>query len=243
MSDALAGTPTPNPDDRTAGTPVEGKDDSGLNAQQKLEYPKLKQKAEDYNKLEAELREKNAQLEELARRAYGGGQAATDPYVEDIAALQQVADSDPYARLTLRAISEVQESKAEVWLAKQLLQVPEAKRAQVENMIRVSGFRIGARYAMDQMTDPEAKTLAEQLAATRAELDRLKGSKPNGTSPGFAQPATASADDGKVQESIPRREYVSVISQAQQPGATDEQKAKARALMQAVGGNRTRLED
>jgi len=243
VSDVQAGTPTPAPDDSKAGTPVAAKDDSGLNAQQQKEYLTLKQKAEDYNKLEAALQEKDAQLQELARRAYGGGQAATDPYVQDIAALQQQAEFDPVARLTLRNIEATEMANAEAWLAKQLLTVPDAKRAKVENMIRVSGFRIGAKYAMEQMTDPETMTLAQQLAATQAELEKLKGHKPNGTSPGFVQPATASADDGKVQESIPRREYVAAISQAQQPGATDEQKARARALMQAVGGNKTRLED
>ena len=242
MSDVQAGTPTPTPDGSEAGTPVVQKDDSGLNAQQQKEYLTLKQKAEDYNKLEAALREKDAQLEELARRAYGGGQAATDPYVEDIAALQQQAEYDPVARVTLRSIQDNMDTKKELWLKDQLLAVPESKRSQVETMIRVSNFRIGAKYALDQMTDPETKTLAQQLADTKAELDRLKGHKPNGTSPGFVPPATASADDGKVPVTITRGEYQAVISAGAQNGASDEEKERARALMRAVGKNQTRFD-
>jgi hypothetical protein len=231
VSDVQAGTPTPTPDDRTAGTPAVTKDDSGLNAQQQKEYLTLKQKAEDYNKLEAAMREKDLQIEELARRAYGGGQAATDPYAEDIAALQQQAEFDPAARVTLRIAQKAEIAGAEAWLAKELLVVPEAKRAQVEDYIRTKGYSVGAKYAMRALTDPETQTLAQKLAETQAELEKLKGARPNGTSPGFVVPATASGS-GEVLDKITPQDYAAILKQGG---------ANALKLMEAVGSGKTKL--
>lgn len=243
MSDVQAGTPTPAPDDRPAGTPVAATDDSGLNAQQQKEYMTLKQKAEDYNRLEAALREKNQQLEVLARRAYGGGQEATDPRVTLVEQLREQAQFDPVAQAALLNMEDAALARAEVWLGNELLKVPENKREGVADYIRTKGYQVGASYALNVLTDPDTKTLSQQLADTKAELDRLKGHKPNGTSPGFAAPASASADDGKVQETIKRAEYQDILATGSAKGASEAEKDRARAIMRAVGSNRTKFDD
>ena len=232
MSDVQAGTPTPTPDGSEAGTPVAPKDDSGLNAQQQKEYLTLKQKAEDYNKLEAAYREQQQHLQELSRRAYGGGQEATDPRVTLVQQLKEQAAYDPVAQATLLNMEDAAIARAEVWLGNQVANVPEAKRAQVADYIRTKGYQVDASYALNVLTDPETKTLAQQLAATQAELEKLKGHKPNGTSPGFAAPASASADDGKVDTTIRFTDYIATIN-AGGPKAVELQKA--------VGTNRTRI--
>lgn len=244
MSDTVqAGTPTPTPDDRPAGTPVAPKDDSGLNAQQQKEYLTLKQKAEDYNKLEAALREKDAQIQELARRAYGGGQAATDPRAELVQQLREQASYDPVAQATLLNMEDAAIARAEAWLAQRMTNVPDAKRAQVADYIRTKGYQVDETYAMKMLADPEAQTLAQRLAETQAELDRLKGAKPNGTSAAFAPSATTSADDGRVQETIKRADYQAILARGGANGASDEDREAARALMRAVGSNKTKFED
>lgn len=243
MSDVQAGTPTPTPDGSDAGTPVAPKDDSGLNAQQQKEYLTLKQKAEDYNKLEAALREKDAQLQELARRAYGGGQAATDPRAELVQQLREQAAYDPVAQATLLNMEDAAIARAEAWLAQRITNVPEAKKAQVADYIRTKGYQVDEQYALKMLSDPETQTLAQKLAETQAELERIKGAKPNGTSAAFTPSATTSADDGKVQETIKRADYQSIISRGASRDASDDEREKAKALMRAVGSNKTRFED
>ena len=239
----VAGTPEAKPtESQAAPTPVPAKDDSGLNEQQKKEWMTLKQKAEDFNKLKAELEAERAKSEQLSRLAYGG-QQATDPRVARIAQLQEQAQYDPVAAEVLETKREVLQIGAEKWLSDQLLEaeVPKAKRESVSALIRAAGYMMSVQDALSRVTDPETKTLADQLAALQQENERLKNAKPNGASPASVVPATASADDGAPQETIDRSEYVEVLKAAGAPNATDAQKARARTLMQAVGSNKTRF--
>jgi len=233
MSDEQAGTP-PSPDDRSnTGTPGTGQDDSGLNAQQKSEWMALKQKAEQFNRMEQELAASNARATELERIAYGGGaRQATDPRAALVAQAQEQAQYDPIAQLALQNTRDNLEMKAELWLANQLLSVPAAKQAQVSALIKNAGYQMDASYALQLVTDPEANTLKEQLATTRAENERLRGAKPNGYSPASAVPATVSEDDGPNRETILMSEYIAALNQGGD---------KARAIMQAVGSGKTKL--
>lgn len=243
MSDAQAGTPASEPTqsgDTQSAAPTAG--DSGNNEQKWQEALKWKQKAEDYNRLEQEAADIRRRFDELQRQAYSGGQAATDPQAELVRQLQEQAQYDPVAKGTLWNMEQTARAQAEVWLARQTADVPAHKRAQVEDYIRTKGYQVSAADALRALTDPETKTLAEQLAATKQELERYKNAKPNASSPGFAAPSMASADDGKVQESIPRSEYLSVINRGNANGASDDDKEKARTLMRAVATNKTRLE-
>ncbi len=240
-----AGTPTPTPDDTTGGTPDKGKDDSGqvtVSAQFKKEaLENWKPAAERANQLERQLQESQAQLAELARRAYGG-QAATDPRVELIAKLQEQAQYDPVAQATLMNMQDQAVTKADSWLANAMLEaeVPKAKQRAVAALVKANGYQMTVQDALNQVSDPEAKSLAEQLAEKTKELDRLKNAKPNGSSPAAAISANVDADEGR-QESIKRAEYVAVLRRAVAPGATEEEVERARALKRSVGEGKRRL--
>lgn len=233
MSEAQAGTPEPAKDDsQQAGTPEAAKDDSGLNAQQQKEWMTLKEKAQKFNQMEADLAAEKARREELERLAYSGGaRQATDPRAELVSQLQEQARYDPVAAATLMNMRDSLETKAEVWLSNELLRVPENKRTRVAALIRNSGFQMDASGALNVLEDPEAKTLAEQLAEMKAEVDRLKGAKANGASPAAVNPANASSDASRMTE-IKRSEYTAIL-RAGGPRATE--------LMKAVGSNETKL--
>ena len=223
-----------------AGTPEvtpagEKPDDSKVevSAQFKDEALRVwKPAAEKVNQLEKELQERDERLKRLEQLAYGGGAKATDPSAEAYAQAVQQAEFDPVARLTVENTKKAMVAQAEAWLGNELLSVPESKRKQVAGLIRNAGYQMGAQDALNLVTDPETKTLAEQLAELKKENDRLKNAKPNGTSPSAAMPASASADDGKVQDSIKMSEYVAIL----QAGGD-----RARELKQAVGSNKTKL--
>jgi hypothetical protein len=206
-----------------------------LNAQQQKEYMTLKQKAEEFNKLAEEKRALEAQLyAERAAYSRGAGQA-TDPQAEMLAQLREQAAYDPVARATLMNMQMTAQAQAEAWLSGQLVSVPEAKRERVAALVRNSNYQMGAVEALSMVTDPETKTLAERLAESEREIARLKNAKPNGSSPASAVPATASADEsGGVQEKVKRSEYISILKAGGD---------RARALMQSVGSNRTKLVD
>ena len=234
MSDEQAGTPSSQDDRSNAGTPGTGQDGSELNAQQKSEWMALKQKAEQFNRMEQELAASNARATELERIAYGGGaRQATDPRAALVAQAREQAAYDPIAQLALENTRDNLEMKAELWLANQLLTVPQTKQAQVAALIRNAGYQMDANYALGLVTDPDSKAVNEQLAAARAELERLKGAKPNGYSPASAVPATASADDGSNKESMTMAEYVAALKHGGD---------RARTIMQAVGSGKTKLE-
>ena len=223
----------------SAAKPAAVKDDSGqvtVSAQFKKEaLESWKPKAEQYNKAEAELAAANARVQELERIAYGGGaRQATDPRAELVAQLQAQAQYDPVAQATLLNMQETLEAKAEVWLAQQLQEVPKEKREQVAHLIRNAGYQMGAERALSLVTDPESKTLHDKLAEMQAELDRLKTSKPNGTSPGSVVPATAGQEDGGIQETIKASEYAATLKAGGD---------RARALKIAVGSGKTKLQE
>ena len=243
MSDALAGTPAEPKEGSTAPNPPATQDDSGKDAQKWQEALKWKQKAEDYNKVEAELAAEKARNEELQRIAYGGGaRQATDPRAALVAQLQEQAQYDPVAAATLLNMRESLEAKAEVWLANGLLRVPDHKREQVAALVRSQGYQLSPDEALKMVSDPETKTLAEQLAAMKVENERLKGARPNGISPSAAMPSSANADDGRAQETMPRAEYLAAVTRGSQKDASDDDREKARTLMRAVASNKTRLE-
>jgi hypothetical protein len=206
-----------------------------LNAQQKKEFLTLKLKAEEYNKVEARAKELEAMLyAERAANSRGAGQA-TDPQAERLAALREASTYDPASWAALQSLEASARTEAEVWLTGQLMSVPDIKRDRVAGLVRQSGYRLGVSDALAMVTDPETKTLSEKLAEADKEIARLRGAKANGTSPANAVPATSSADEGGgAQEEVKRSEYIATLN-AGGP--------KARALMKAVGENKTKLVD
>ena len=233
MSDAQAGTTPTTPDGSTAGTPGTSGNDSELNAQQKSEWMALKQKAEQFNRMEQDLAASQARAQELERIAYGGGaRQATDPRAALVAQAQEQSSYDPVAQLSVQNARENMEIKAELWLANEIQNVPAAKRDQVRALVRNAGYQMSTDYALNLVTDHESKSMAEQLAAAQTEINRLKGARPNGVSPASALPATVSADDGRIRETIKKSDYIAALKQGGDA---------ARALMQAVGSNATRL--
>ena len=238
-----AGTPEATPESSTAAKPEVAKDDSGLNDQQKKEWMTLKQKAEQFNKLEAELAAERAKTEQLARLAYGG-QQATDPRIQRIAQLQEQAQYDPVAAEVLDTKREVLQIGAEKWLSDQMLEneVPRSKRESVAALIRANGYQMSVSDALSRVTDPDTKTLADQLTELRQENERLKNAKPNGVSPASVTPANVSADEGNDTTPIKLSEYTAALTKARSSSATDADRERAAALMKAVGGGKKQLE-
>jgi hypothetical protein len=240
-----AGTPESTPEGSEAATPAVAKDDSGqvtVSAQFKKEaLENWKPASERANQLQRELDAERAKSDQLARLAYGGGQQATDPVAEAYQQALAQAEFDPIARLTVSNTQKAVIAEAEAWLAHQLVNVPPNKQGQVAELIRAKGYQLSAENALKLFTDPETMTLSAQLEEQRKEIERLKSSRPNGTSPSMANPATASADDGR-KESIKMSEYVSVLNRSRQSNASEADMKAARTLMEAVGGNKTRLE-
>ena len=239
----VAGTPEATPESSPAAKPEAAKDDSGLNEQQKKEWMTLKQKAEQFNKLEAELAAERAKTEQLARLAYGG-QQATDPRIQRIAKLQEQAQYDDVAGEVLDIKREVLQIGAEKWLSDQMLEneVPKSKRESVAALIRANGYQMSVSDALNRVTDPDTKTLADQLSELRQENERLKNAKPNGVSPASVTPANVSADEGATQTTMKQSDYLAVLNRAHSPNASEQDVAKARSLMQAAGSNKLKLE-
>lgn len=245
MTDA-AGTPEAKTGESEAQKPEAAKDDSKKDDSQfKSEALKWKQKAEDYNKLEAQLKAEQAErqrYQELANRAYGG-QQATDPRAALVAQLREQAAYDPTAAAALLNMEDAAIARAEGWLANQLLDVPAAKRDNVAKMIRNAGYQMGASDALSVLSDPETKTLSERLAEKEAELERLKNAKPNAVSPSSTTAANSSQDEGSIQPTMKRSDYLATLNKASSPDATDQDRARARELKMAVGSNKTKLEN
>jgi len=183
--------------------------------------------------MEQDLAASQARAQELERIAYGGGaRQATDPRAALVAQAQEQSPYDPVAQLSVQNARENLEIKAELWLANEIQNVPAAKRDQVRALVRNAGYQMSTDYALNLVTDHESKSMAEQLAAAQTEINRLKGARPNGVSPASALPATVSADDGRIRETIKKSDYIAALKQGGDA---------ARALMQAVGSNATRL--
>lgn len=233
MSDAQAGTPAVAPENRDAGQAKPQADGSGLNAQQQKEYMTLKQKAEDYNKLAKENEEARARIEQLERMASGAGAGqATDPTTELVTQLREQATYDPVARATLLNMEMSAKANAEVWLANQLLHVPEAKRDKVAALIRNAGYQMSVENALSLVTDPDTKSYQEQLEEARKEIERLKGAKGNASSPSTTVPASTNADESGSLPEIKQSDYVATLRRGGQAAVE---------LMKAVGENKTRL--
>lgn len=177
-----------------------------VSAQFKEEALKWKGKAEDYNKLKEERDALEAKTRELERLAYAG-KAATDPTEERIARLKEQAPFDPVAAATLDLMHENAINRAELWLSNELLNVPPAKRTQVAALIRNAQYQMGGQDALKLVTDPDTKTLEQQLADAKAEIERYKGSKQNGVSPGATIPSPV--DTGS--DSIKRADYLAIL--------------------------------
>lgn len=234
-SDAQAGTPAPSSSDRVAGTDgAKAGDGSGNDAQKWEEALKWKQKAEDYNKITKELEETRQALMQT-QQMFSTANRATDPMTELRSTLQAQAEYDPASKAALVAMRQNEHLAAELWLSNELLKVPDAKKSRVADLIRNSGYQMGAEGALSMVTDPETKTLAEKLAEAEKTIERLKNAKPNGSSPASAVPATSSAsEDGGSPKELKRSEYIARLK----AGGDD-----ARALMKAVGSNQTKLVD
>src|SRR6185436_8346195 len=163
MTEAPAGTPTPpSENSQKAENTQAPKDDSkqvAVSEQFKKEaLENWKPAAEKVNKLESDLQAANARIEQLARLAYGGGQAATDPRAELIAKLQEQAQYDPVAQATLMNMQDNVVTKAEKWLSDQMLEneVPKTKRDGVSALIRAAGYQMSVQDALSRVTDPDA---------------------------------------------------------------------------------------
>lgn len=237
MSGEPAGTPEPTTtqsgDAPSAANGQDGSEQVTVSKQFKEEALKSwKPAAEKVNQLEAQLQDAQRRLDELQRQQYGGGQAATDPNVELVAQLREQAQYDPVAKATLYNMEMVARTQAEAWLTGQLVDVPANKRAQVADYVRAKGYQVGAADALRILTDPDAAALAQKNAELQAELERLRGARPNGVSPSGTAPAAISADDGKVKETVTPQEYAATL----QAGG-----AAARALMDAVKTGQTKL--
>ncbi len=201
MSNEQAGTPAATPEVRTdgAGTPAAPSGDgSGLNAQQQKEWMTLKQKAEEFNKVEAEKKALEARLAEMERLSVsrGAGQA-TDPMAELRATLQAQAEYDPASKAALIAMAQNERIAAEMWLTNELQAVPESKRSQVGALIRASSYGMSAKDALSIVTDPETSGTKSRVLELEAENARLKelAKQANGSSPAFAIPASAASDN------------------------------------------------
>lgn len=237
MSDAQAGTPavpaesSPKAENQQANA----QDGSGLNAQQQKEWLTLKQKAEDYNKLQREAEELRARLA-ATEQMFNTANRATDPMIELRSTLAAQAEYDPASKAALIAMAQNERMAAELWLSDQLLAVPAAKRDRVAALIRNAGYQMSAEHALSLVTDPEAKSLADKLAEAERELERLRTARPNGSSPSTTTPATSSASDsvGASPREIKRSEYIERLK----AGGPE-----ARALMESVGSNKTKLVD
>lgn len=177
-----------------------------VSAQFKEEALKWKGKAEDYNRLKEERDVLEAKSRELERLAYSG-KAATDPAEERIARLREQAPFDPVAAATLDLMAENAINRAELWLSNELQNVPPAKRNQVAMLVRNAQYQMNGQDALKLVTDPDTKTLEQQLSDAKAEIDRMKGSKQNGVSPGATIPSPV--DTGS--DSIKRSDYLAIL--------------------------------
>jgi len=74
--------------------------------------------------------------------------------------------------------------------------------------------------------------LAQRNAELQAELERLRGARPNGVSPAGVSPATNSADDGKVSEEVTPQEYAETLRRGG---------SQAAALIEAVRAGKTKF--
>lgn len=190
MSDQ-SGTPETNPASaHEAAKQGGGQDGSEQKWQEALKW---KEKAEAFNRLEAEKKAMEQRLAQLEQVAYSGGvQAATDPTADLVNQLQEQASYDPAARAALLAMQESAKARAEQWLIGELLSVPDNKRAQVAALVRSQGYQIGVADALNLVTDPDSAAYQRRLAELQAENERLKqrGQMPNGASPSAAYPAS-----------------------------------------------------
>ena len=234
MSEAQAGTPAVAPDDSQKAATQEAQkpeDSVTVSAQFKKEaLESWKPAAEKANKLERELEVERARIKDLERLAYGGGAGqATDPNAELVAQLREQAQYDPVARAALMSIESNARTEAELWLARQLPEVSQQKREKAFALVRLSGYQMSPDQALSVVSDPDAGRMAEELGQLKQENERLKGARPSGVSPATTTP---SADTGAQVESMKMSEYLTVMQQGGE---------RARALMQAVGSNKTKL--
>jgi len=214
MSDALAGTPPPTTErSGDAQTSTGGADGSGLNAQQQKEYLTLKQKAEEFNKVKADLEAKERELAQLKANA-GGGTTATDQTPGFIQQLRESAGMGDVA--SQAALLNIYEN----WLNESTASVPESKRAQVKALIRNSGYQMSPDYALTLVTDPKAGELQKRVQELETENQQLKTAKPNGVSPAATGAASGSE---RSSEAMPWSE-AKVILQGGGPRALELRK-------------------
>jgi len=237
MSSEPAGTPeTTTPQSASTQSAAAGQDGSEqvtVSKQFKDEALKSwKPAAEKVNQLEAQLAETQRRFDELQRQQYNGGQTATDPTVEMVAQLKEQAQYDPVAKATLYNMEMVARTQAEAWLSGQMADVPAHKRAQVAEYVRSKGYQVGAADALRVLTDPDSATLAQKNAELQAELERLRGARPNGVSPSGVTPASMSAADGKVSEEVTPQEYAETLRRGG---------PQAAALIEAVKAGTTKF--
>jgi hypothetical protein len=204
VKDAQAGTPEPKQDDTPkGGTPDGGADGSSGDEQKWKEALVWKQKAEEFNKLDAEKKALEVRYAEMERLAYsrGAGQA-TDPQADLVARLREAAPYDDSARAALMSMEMAARASAETHLMGELVSVPQDKKAKVAALIRNSGYQMSLVEALNLTTDPDAASSRQRLAELEAENARLKerSVQQNAASPSFAVPASAASD---TRDSLP----------------------------------------
>lgn len=218
-----SGTPNPVGDavNETVNTAPQVTDGSEQKWQEALRW---KEKAENFNRLQAERDALEQRLMQMERVAYSGGvQAATDPNAELLKQLHEAAPYDPASRAALMAMQEAANARAEQWLIGELLAVPENKRAKVAALVRGAGYQIGVQDALEVVTDPDARAYQQRMLELQAENERLKQrSMPNGASPSSAYPsADAAAPRG---ETMPWSEMSSALKRGGEPARLLRQK-------------------
>jgi len=235
--EAQTASPAAAPENRQpTEAPEPATPDGGeLNATQKQEFWALKKKAEEFNKLEAEKKALEARIAQMERLAVGQGAGqATDPLAEDLNALREQATYDPMARATLRTMEMAARANAEAWLAREVAGVPEAKRGQVEDLIRNAGYQMRAHDALTLVTDPDAGPAAARIKELEAENAKLKerSAQPHGSSPATTPPAS--------EQSPPEQEEIVPWSEAQATLKVGGQ--RARDLRDKMDGRKVRID-
>lgn len=185
--DPKAGTPDPAQQAANqAGTAVAGQDGGESGAAPKPVDPALamawKQKAEDYNKVEKELAEARAMLEQARQFQQAQQQQPTDAAQ---AAYQRVyqdaAAGDPYAQVQLMNLQAAQQNSVMAQVAIDLATVPDNLRETVRDLVAQSGWRMSVadarRQAEELSRGKQYDTLSTRIAALEQENKALKASQ------------------------------------------------------------------
>ena len=186
--DPKAGTPDPAQQTaNNAGTAAAGQDGGELSgAAPKPVDPALamvwKQKAEDFNKVEKELAEARAALEQARQFQQAQQQQPTDAAQAAYQRVYQDAVAgDPYAQVQLMNLQASQQNAVMSQVAIDLATVPDNLRETVRDLVAQSGWRMSVsdarRQAEEMSRGKQYDSIAARLAALEQENKALKASQ------------------------------------------------------------------